>query len=55
MSDVGKEIMNTFGEIVPKLTELQREKLLSFSEGISYAVSRREQEASEAERQRETA
>ncbi len=36
----GKEemIVSTFKQIVPQLTELQKERLIGFGEGLEYAV-----------------
>lgn len=39
MSDKAKDIMKTFSEIVPKLSEEQQEKLLSFGEGMAFVKS----------------
>ncbi len=36
MSETEKKILETFGQIIPKLSELEREKLLSFGEGMAF-------------------
>lgn len=39
MSKNGKEILKTFERVIPDLTELEREKLLSFGEGIAFKAA----------------
>ena len=48
MSEVEKKIMETFEKVVPGMTEIQREKLLSFGEGVAFAISRQQQTDSAA-------
>ena len=36
MSENGKKIMETFGKIIPQLSELEKEKLLAFAEGMAF-------------------
>ncbi len=36
MSDKEKKIMETCGALVPQLTELEKEKFLSFTEGMAF-------------------
>lgn len=36
MSENEKKILKTFGELIPKLTETEKEKLLSFGEGMVF-------------------
>lgn len=36
MSDKEREILKTFEEVIPELTELEKEKLLSFGEGMAF-------------------
>lgn len=36
MSEKEKEIIETFINLLPKLTELEREKLLSFGQGMTF-------------------
>lgn len=40
MSEKDKRIMETFGEVVPQLSELDKEKLLAFGEGIALMAGR---------------
>ena len=44
MSEKQREILETFEKVVPKLNELECEKLLSFGEGISFMKDRQMQE-----------
>lgn len=41
MSDKEKKIMGTCGALVPQLTELEKEKFLSFTEGMEGASTGR--------------
>ena len=45
MSEKDKKIMDTFGEIVPHLSELDKEKLLAFGEGMALMADRRRVDA----------
>lgn len=36
MSEKGKEILETFEKVIPELSEIEKEKLLSFGEGIAF-------------------
>lgn len=36
MSEEGKQILETFEKVIPDLTKLEREKLISFGEGIAF-------------------
>jgi hypothetical protein len=36
MSEKEKEILETFGKIIPDLTEIEKERLLAFGEGIAF-------------------
>lgn len=40
MSEKEKKILETFGEVLPKLSELEKEKLLSFGEGMAFKAQR---------------
>lgn len=40
MSDKEKKIMETCGELVPRLTEVEKEKFLSFTEGMAFLAAR---------------
>lgn len=51
MSDKARDIMKTFSEVVPKLTEMQQEKLLSFGEGMAFMKSREEAESRQKQAQ----
>lgn len=39
MSEKEKQIMETFGKVLPNLTELEKEKLLSFGEGMAFKAA----------------
>ena len=41
MSDKEKKIMQTCGALVPQLTDLEKEKFLSFTEGMAFLSSRK--------------
>ena len=50
MSEKEKKILDTFKKVLPDMTELEREKLLSFGEGIAFKTAeqkKREQEKEE--------
>ena len=36
VSEKGKEILETFEKVIPELSEIEKEKLLSFGEGIAF-------------------
>ncbi len=42
MSDKEKKILNTFGELIPKLSETEKEKLLSFGEGMVFIKNKQD-------------
>ena len=44
MSEKEKQILNTFGKLVPNLSEMEKEKVLAFGEGMAFMVDRRNQE-----------
>ena len=44
MSEKEKKILRTFEEILPDMTELEREKLLSFGEGIAFKTAEQKKE-----------
>lgn len=46
MSDKEKQIMDVFSQIVPKLSELDKEKLLAFGEGLAFKVKQEYGDAS---------
>lgn len=39
MSEKEKKILDTFEKVPPDMTELEREKLLSFGEGIAFKTA----------------
>lgn len=39
MSEKEKQIMETFGKVLPGLSELEKEKLLSFGEGMAFRAA----------------
>lgn len=41
MSEKEKQILKTFGEIIPNLTELEKEKLISYGEGYAEGIRNR--------------
>lgn len=43
MSETEKKILETFGQIIPTLSELEREKLLSFGEGMAFMKQKSEE------------
>ena len=43
--DKDKKIIDTFGKVVPELTEMDKEKLLAFGEGLAFAVRAKNKEA----------
>lgn len=36
MSEKDKKIMETFARVIPELSELEKEKLLAFGEGMAF-------------------
>lgn len=46
MTDKEKKILDTFGKLVPKLSELNIEKLLAFGEGMAIMVDHQQQHKS---------
>lgn len=38
MSEKEKEILETFGKVIPELTEQDKERLLWFGEGLAFKV-----------------
>jgi hypothetical protein len=43
MSEKQREIMETFEKVVPKLNEMECEKLLSFGEGMAFMKQKQEE------------
>lgn len=50
MSKDSKKILETFEKIIPEMTELEREKLLSFGEGIAFKTEQQKKEHREKEK-----
>ncbi len=44
MSDKEREILKKFEEVLPKMTELQKERLLAFGEGMVFKTELQEKE-----------
>lgn len=44
MSEKEKTILDTFGKVIPTMTELEKERLLSFGEGMVFVKDRQKQE-----------
>ena len=40
MSEKDKQIMDTFGKVIPNLSEIDKEKLLAFGEGVALMAER---------------
>ncbi len=40
LSEKEEKILATFKEVIPKLSELQKERLLGLGEGLEYAMNR---------------
>lgn len=40
MSERDKKIMETFGKVIPNLSEIDKEKLLAFGEGVALMAER---------------
>lgn len=48
MSEKDKLIMDTFGKVIPLLSELDKEKLLAFGEGMTLMAERQRADAVQA-------
>ena len=46
MTETEKKILETFERIIPTLSELEREKLLSFGEGMAFMKQKKEEKES---------
>lgn len=44
MSEKDKKIMDTFGKVVPQLSDLDKERLLAFGEGVALMAERQRAE-----------
>lgn len=49
MSEREKQILATFKEIVPKLSPIEQERLLSFGEGMAFKLSQTDMQHEEAD------
>lgn len=49
MPETDKRILQSITATLPKLTDLEKEKLLSFSEGIAFAKDQQESNRKQAE------
>ena len=47
MSEKEKKILETFGKVIPDLSEMEKEKLLSFGDGMAFMKDRQKKEESE--------
>jgi len=48
MSEKDKKIMETFGKVIPKLSDLEKEKLLAFGEGMAFKADQQRAERDSA-------
>ena len=48
MSEKDKQIMDTFGKVIPKLSDLEKEKLLAFGEGMAFKADQQRAEQDNA-------
>lgn len=51
MSEKEKKILDTFEKVLPDMTELEREKLLSFGEGIAFKTAEQKKREQKAEKE----
>ena len=49
MSDKDKKIMDTFGKVIPELTETEKERLLAFGEGMAFKAEQQKKERAGAQ------
>lgn len=47
MSEKEKKILETFGKVIPDLSEMEKEKLLSFGEGMAFMKDKQKKEEGE--------
>lgn len=52
MSEKGMQIMETFGKVIPTLTDAEKDRLLAFGEGMAFKA---EQQRLAAEAQQDSA
>lgn len=48
MSEKEKQILETFEKVFPDLSEVEKEKLLSFGEGMAFMKNRQKEEKEKA-------
>lgn len=48
MSEKDKQIMETFGKVIPQLSEMEKEKLLAFGEGMAFKADQQRAERDSA-------
>ena len=46
MSEKEKKILETFGKVIPNLSDMEKEKLLSFGEGMAFMKGKQKAEES---------
>lgn len=51
MGEKEKKILDTFEKVLPDMSELEREKLLSFGEGIAFKAAEQKKREQEAEKE----
>ena len=51
MGEKEKKILDTFEKVLPDMSELEREKLLSFGEGIAFKTAEQKKREQEAEKE----
>lgn len=47
MSEKEKQILETFEKVIPDLSEMEKEKLLSFGEGMAFMKGKQKDEGTE--------
>lgn len=45
MSEKERQILETFSRLIPRLSDLEKEKLLAFGEGLGFAIDHGNEEA----------
>lgn len=48
MSEKDKQIMETFGKVIPQLTDMEKEKLLAFGEGMAFKADQQRAQAQDS-------
>ena len=49
MSEKEKQILDTFEKVIPKMSEVEKEKLLSFGEGMAFMKNTPKEEGDKGE------